>query len=179
MQRIFLIGYMGAGKTTMGKELSKRMKLTFIDLDYFIEGRFHKTVRQLFEEKGEETFREIERNTLLEVADFENVIISTGGGAPCFHQNMEFMNEKGTTVYLKATVEELAKRVSLSKNTRPILKGLSGTDLELFITDALKKRSHFYEQADIVFDAEMMDTETDIIALGKQLEKTLSGYKKG
>lgn len=178
MQRIFLIGYMGAGKTTMGKELSRRMGLSFIDLDHFIEGRFHKSVRQLFEEKGENAFREIERKSLLEVADFENVVISTGGGAPCFHQNMEFMNEKGTTVYLKATVEELARRVSLSKNTRPILMGLSGTDLELFIKDALKKRSYFYEQAEIIFDAEMMETETDIIALGKQLEYTLSNHKK-
>lgn len=178
MQRIFLIGYMGAGKTTMGKELSRRMGLSFIDLDHFIEGRYHKSVRQLFEEKGEDAFREIERNALLEVADFEDVIISTGGGAPCFHQNMDFMNEKGTTVYLKATVEELAKRVSLSKNTRPILMGLSGTGLELFIADALKKRNYFYEQAEIIFDAEMMETETDIIALGKQLESTLSNHKK-
>lgn len=178
MQRIFLIGYMGAGKTTMGKELSRRMGLSFIDLDHFIEGRYHKSVRQLFEEKGEDAFREIERNALLEIADFEDVVISTGGGAPCFHQNMEFMNEKGTTVYLKATVEELAKRVSLSKNTRPILMGLSDTDLELFITDALKKRSYFYEQAEITFDAEMMETEADIIALGKQLESTLSNHKK-
>lgn len=177
MQRIFLVGYMGAGKTTMGKALSGHMGLSFIDLDHFIENRYHKTVRQLFEEKGEDTFREIERNALLEVSDFEDVIISTGGGAPCFHGNMEFMKAKGITVYLKATPDELAKRVSLSKNTRPILMGLSGEELMLFITDALQKRCCFYEQADIIFDAELMETETDINTLAKQLESMLSGYK--
>ena len=100
MRRIFLIGYMGAGKTTMGKELSKQSGLSFIDLDHFMEGRYRKTVRQLFEEKGEETFRQIEKKALHEVADFENVVISTGGGTPCFFDNMAYMNSIGTTVYL-------------------------------------------------------------------------------
>jgi shikimate kinase len=92
MQRIFLIGFMGAGKTSIGKELSVKMKCTFIDLDLFIERRYHKTIRQIFEEKGEEVFREIEQKMLHEVAEFEDVVISTGGGTPCFHQNMMFMN---------------------------------------------------------------------------------------
>ena len=92
MKRVFLVGYMGAGKTTVGKELAKLAGLSFIDLDYYIEGRYHKAVSQIFAERGEEAFREIERNMLHEVAEFEDVLISTGGGAPCFFDNMEFMN---------------------------------------------------------------------------------------
>ena len=111
MRRIFLIGYMGAGKTTMGKELSKQSGLSFIDLDHFMEGRYRKTVRQLFEEKGEETFRQIEKKALHEVADFENVVISTGGGTPCFFDNMAYMNSIGTTVYLKASPQGLSERL--------------------------------------------------------------------
>ena len=111
MKRVFLVGYMGAGKTTVGKELAKLAGLSFIDLDYYIEGRYHKAVSQIFAERGEEAFREIERNMLHEVAEFEDVLISTGGGAPCFFDNMEFMNASGTTVYLKVSVEELAKRL--------------------------------------------------------------------
>lgn len=84
MKRIFLIGYMGAGKTTVGKVLSRQLELSFIDLDHYIEGRYHKTVGQLFAEKGEDAFRDIERRMLREVAAFEDVLVSTGGGAPCF-----------------------------------------------------------------------------------------------
>ena len=91
MKRIFLIGYMGAGKTTVGKVLSQQLGLSFIDLDHYIEGRYHKTVGQLFAERGEEAFRDIERRMLREVAAFENVLVSTGGGAPCFFDNIEFM----------------------------------------------------------------------------------------
>ena len=84
MTRIFLIGYMGAGKTTLGKAFAREMSLNFIDLDWFIEERFHKTVQQLFLERGEDGFRELERKMLHEVAEFEDVVVSTGGGTPCF-----------------------------------------------------------------------------------------------
>ena len=103
MQRIFLIGYMGVGKTTLGKALADRTGLSFIDLDLFIEGRYRKTIRQIFEAEGEEAFREIERKALHEVAEFEDIILSTGGGTPCFFDNMTYMNSVGTTVYLKAS----------------------------------------------------------------------------
>ena len=92
MVRIFLTGYMGAGKTTLGKAFARQMDIPFVDLDWYIEERFHKTVGELFTERGETGFRKLERNMLHEVAEFENVVISTGGGAPCFFDNMEFMN---------------------------------------------------------------------------------------
>ena len=109
MQRIFLIGYMGVGKTTLGKALADRTGLSFIDLDLFIEGRYRKTIRQIFEAEGEEAFREIERKALHEVAEFEDIILSTGGGTPCFFDNMTYMNRVGTTVYLKASPEALTR----------------------------------------------------------------------
>ena len=171
MKRIFLIGYMGAGKTTVGKDLAKLMGLSFIDLDCYIEGRYHKTVGQIFDEKGEEAFRDIERRMLHEVAMFEDVLISTGGGAPCFFDNMEFMNEMGTTVYLKVSVEELAKRLEVCKSTRPVLKGRSGDELVAFIAENLKKRTPHYMQASIVFDAEVMLTETDVHKISEALKE--------
>lgn len=173
MKRIFLIGYMGAGKTTVGKELSRRLGLTFIDLDCYIEGRYHKTVGQLFSERGEDAFREIERRMLREVAMFEDVLISTGGGAPCFFDNMEFMNATGSTVYLKVSVDELVNRLEVCKNTRPVLKGRSGGELKAFIEESLEKRNPFYTKASLVFDAEVMMTETDVHTISAALEKML------
>lgn len=173
MKRIFLIGYMGAGKTTVGKDLSKRLGLSFIDLDCYIEGRYLRTVSQLFAEKGEDAFREIERKMLHEVAMFEDVLISTGGGAPCFFDNMKFMNESGTTVYLQVSVEELAKRLEICKHTRPILQGHSGDSLVAFIAENLEKRNPYYTQASIVFDAEKMLTETDVNEISTALKKRL------
>jgi len=166
MQRIFLIGFMGAGKTTIGKELASLMKLSFVDLDLFIENRHHKTIREIFEEKGEDAFREMEQKALYEVAEFEDVVISTGGGTPCFYQNMLFMNEKGTTVYLKVSIDELIKRISLNKSARPVLKDYSDNKLKLFVEEIIAKRSPAYEQAQIIFHSE----NQDILALCKQLE---------
>ncbi|MCD7913988.1 MAG: shikimate kinase [Tannerellaceae bacterium] len=171
MKRIFLIGYMGAGKTTVGKDLSERMGLSFIDLDSYIESRYHKTVRQIFEEKGEEAFRKIERTVLQGVALFENVIVSTGGGAPAYYDNMEFMNRKGTTVYLQVSVEELANRLEVCKHTRPVLKNHSGKELKAFIAENLRKREPFYKKATVIFDAENMLSETDVQNISQALEK--------
>ena len=161
MQRVFLIGFMGAGKTSTGKELSAKMKCSFIDLDLFIERRYHKNIRQIFEEKGEEYFREIECKALREVAEFEDVVISTGGGTPCFHHNMMFMNKLGTTVYLKVSNEELVRRINLNKNARPLLKDFSGDQLSRFVEETLAKRRPFYEQAQIIFAAEMQTVAMD------------------
>lgn len=173
MKRIFLIGYMGAGKTTVGKVLSRQLELSFIDLDHYIEARFHKTVGQLFAEKGEEAFRDIERRMLREVAMFEDVLVSTGGGAPCFFDNMEFMNGVGQTVYLKVSVDELANRLELCKTTRPVLKGRSGDELRAFIGESLEKREPFYRKATVVFDAEEMMTDQDVSNIAKALAEML------
>ena len=133
MIRIFLTGYMGAGKTTLGKAFARKMNIPFIDLDWYIEERFHKTVGELFTERGEAGFRELERNMLHEVAEFENVVISTGGGAPCFFDNMEFMNRAGKTVFLDVHPDVLFRRLRVAKQQRPILQGKEDDELKTFI----------------------------------------------
>lgn len=173
MRRVFLIGYMGAGKTTLGKELSRRAGLSFIDLDYYIEGRYRQTVSQLFAERGEAGFREIERNLLHEVGAFEDVLVSTGGGTPCFFDNMDFMLGQGTTVYLRVPVDELAARLEIGKHSRPVLRGRSGEELRAFIAKSLAEREPFYMRASILFDAERMTTESDVRTLADALLKMI------
>lgn len=164
---------MGAGKTTVGRALSKRTGLSFIDLDYYIEGRYRKTVSQIFAEKGEEGFRKIERNLLHEVAAFEDVLVSTGGGTPCFFDNMDYMNACGATIYLKVSVEELARRLEVCKRTRPVLRGRSGEELRDFIAESLDRREPYYGKASVVFDAERMLTESDVRGITDALVKII------
>ncbi|GHV20402.1 shikimate kinase [Bacteroidia bacterium] len=153
---------MGSGKTTIGKLLAKRAGLQFVDLDLFIENRHHKSVRQLFSEKGESGFREIERRALEEVSGFEDIVISTGGGAPCFFDNMTLMNQLGFTIYLKVSESELANRLNYMKHNRPLIKDKNEDELRVFISESLRKREIFYNQAKLMFDAEQLLDETDV-----------------
>ena len=129
MVRIVLLGFMGAGKTTVGHQLAASLGVPFYDLDWYIQMRFHRTVEQLFEERGEEGFREIEHNMLHEVAEFENVVLSSGGGTPCFFDNMEYLNSNSETVYLKAEPEVLAMHLKMGKVVRPLIKGKTEEEL--------------------------------------------------
>ncbi|WP_029902019.1 shikimate kinase [Prevotella sp. 10(H)] len=173
MKRIFLIGYMGAGKTTAGRELAKVLNLDFIDLDHFIQARFQKTVSQLFQEVGENEFRNIERNMLKEVGEFENVVISTGGGTPCFFDNMSYMNNAGTTVYLKATPEALASRLNTCKDKRPLIKDKNEEELYQFVVESLEKRNPYYSQAQIIFETEELVNREDVNTYIQQLIEKL------
>ena len=145
--RIFLIGYMGCGKSTMGRKLSKELEVTFIDLDKYIEEKYFKTIPQIFAEEGEEAFRKKERASLREVAEFDSVIVATGGGAPCFFDNMDLMNKAGLCVFLDVDTEELANRLIHSKTERPLIKGKSPDELVAFIDGMMQKRRPFYEKA--------------------------------
>lgn len=162
MIRIFLIGYMGAGKTTLGKAFARELGLTFIDLDWYIEERFHKTVQRIFEERSEEGFRELERNMLHEVSDFENVIISTGGGTPCFFDNMEYMNTQGETVFLSVDPTVLFRRLRVAKQQRPLLAEKTDEELMEFIGSALEKRMPHYSKARHIFCAEELEDKQQI-----------------
>ena len=168
MTRIILIGYMGAGKTTIGKALSKELGIIFYDLDWYIESRMRKTVSEIFAERGEEGFRKIEYNMLHEVAEFEDVIISCGGGTPCFFDNMDYLNQQGLTVYLKAEPEVLYKHLRMAKVERPLLKGKSKEELLTFIKEQLEKREPFYTKARYTLDVSLMDNYEKIkISVGK------------
>ena len=158
MQRIIIIGYMGAGKTTVGKALAKAMGLTFYDLDWYIESRMRKTVKEIFDESGEEGFRRIEHNMLHEVAEFEDVVVSCGGGTPCFFDNMEYMNRQGDTLYLKASPDVLFGHLRMGKSVRPLLLGKTPEQVKDFIGKQLKQREPFYSQARHTLDVSLMDS---------------------
>lgn len=162
MTRIFLTGYMGAGKTTLGRALAEEIGIPFIDLDHYIEKRYCKTIAQLFAEKGEDGFRDIERRMLHEVGDFEDVIISTGGGTPCFFDNIEYMNSQGTTVYLDVPVERLFIRLCIARNKRPLIKDKNDDELMAFITEQLAKRAPHYRKAQYTFKADKLEDTTQV-----------------
>ena len=157
MKRIILIGYMGSGKTTVGKALSKETGMMCYDLDWYIESRMHKTVSQIFAEKGEEAFRQLEYNMLHEVAEFEDVIISCGGGTPCFFDNIDYLNQQGDVVYLKATPEVLYRHLLMAKVERPLLKNKTSEELTAYITEHLKEREPFYQKARYTLDVSVLD----------------------
>lgn len=159
---IILIGYMGAGKTTLGKALADRLGHMFYDLDWYIENRMHRTVQQLFDERGEEGFRLVEHNMLHEVAEFEDVVLSCGGGTPCYFDNMDYMNSRGTTVYLKASADVLFNHLHMGRSVRPLLVGKSEEELMEFITEQLKKREPFYNKAKKIFNVSLLDNRHKI-----------------
>jgi shikimate kinase len=168
MTRIFLIGYMGAGKTTLGRALAKELKIEFIDLDNYIEERLCKSISQIFAEKGEEGFREIERRMLHEAGEFENVVISTGGGTPCFFDNIEYMNRQGATVFLDVPVERLFIRLSIARKKRPLIMGKSDEELRCFIAEQLAKRLPHYSKAKQKFTADRLEDVKQIEASVKE-----------
>lgn len=153
---------MAAGKTTLGKALAKDLGLQFIDLDHYIENRYHCTVAQLFAERGEEAFRRIERNMLHEVAEFEDVIIATGGGTPCFFDNMDYMNTKGTTVFLEAAVETIYTRLTIARIQRPLVAGKTADELRQYISDALQQRMSHYSRAAYTFQADRLENISQV-----------------
>lgn len=162
MIRVILIGYMGAGKTTIGKSLAKSLKLPFYDTDRYIEERYRRTVPQLFEERGEDGFRVIERRVLHEVAEFEDIVIAAGGGTPCFSDNMDYMNAQAQTVYLKASAEVLFQHLKMGKSERPLLKNKTEDEMKQFICDSLSAREPFYNKAKYTFNVNLLDNRDKI-----------------
>ena len=174
MKSIIIIGYMGAGKTTVGKALAKELGVMFYDLDWYIESRMRKTVKQIFEEMGEEGFRHIEHNMLHEVAEFENVVVSCGGGTPCFFDNMDYMNQAGETIYLKASHETLHAHLKMGKGVRPLLLNKTPEEVDVFIREQLKQREPFYEKAKHIIDVNVMDNFDKINNTVQQIRNLLN-----
>lgn len=171
MKCIILVGYMCAGKTTVGKALAKELGRTFYDLDWYVEERFHKKVSQIFAEEGEARFRDLERRMLHEVAEFENIVLSCGGGTPCHFDNMDYMNSVAETYYLKATPETLIRHIAISRGERPLLKGKSPDELREFVSAQLAEREPYYEKAQHIVDINVLDSFDkikDIVSLIKQ-----------
>lgn len=165
--RIYLIGYMGSGKSHLGRRFSKHLGLQFIDMDHYIEERNYKTIPQIFADEGESGFRIKERKALEELTEFTDVVIATGGGAPCFFDNIDLMNKSGKTIYLNINPAILADRLLKSKTERPLIHGKSKDELVTFIDETLTKRNEFYKQAKY----QITEPDIDLNFLMKLLEK--------
>lgn len=158
--KIFLIGFMGCGKSTLGKKLAAKMGYDFIDLDHQLEKEVGTTVGLYFAEHGETAFREQEKKTLQNYAYPANVVVATGGGAPCYFDNMEWMNENGTTVYISLSPLALAKRLESGKDKRPLLKDLDEAQVLSFIEGKLSEREAFYQRAAIIANGISLTADT-------------------
>lgn len=178
MQPIFLIGYMGCGKSTMGRAVSQLTGVSFIDLDNYIEGRYHMSVKEIFAKHGEEGFRDIERRMLQEVADFEDVIVACGGGTPCFFDNMEYMNAHGTTVFLNTPIPRLHSRLMRGRHKRPLIANKSEEELLEFIKKALADRWEHYAKAQIEFSSERLESREEIENTAREFIELLSIFLK-
>jgi len=159
--KIFLIGFMGSGKTHWGKILSRQTNLPYFDLDEVIVTSEKKTVQQIFHDEGEEYFRVKEQEVLTALAeDHDDVIISTGGGTPCFFNNIDFMRQQGKVVWLNTSVDTLLERLLKQKHSRPLLKNISDSELKSYIIKKLQDRKMYYEQAHVMLHEEIITTES-------------------
>ncbi len=145
--RIYLIGYMGSGKSSMGNKLATRLGYSFLDLDNVIELEQKQSINEIFSEKGEEAFRAIEQLALHQTFKMNNVVISTGGGTAVFFDNMALMKENGLCIYLKANSDVLVSRLIHNQHLRPLIAKLNQEELNIFISNQLSERFPYYEKA--------------------------------
>ena len=143
---------MGSGKTTVGKRIALRLNYSFIDMDRVIENEAGMPINRIFDEKGEDEFRRIEHELVLKISKMKKVVVSTGGGVPCFFDNMEIINNNGISIYLKMTPEDLLKRLKGSKYERPLIRDLSTAELADYITEKLREREPYYLRSKHVVD---------------------------
>lgn len=159
---IFIVGYMASGKTTFGKALARKAGMQHIDLDFYIEQRYHSTIREIFASKGEAEFRRIEAFVLREVGEMEDVIISCGGGTPCFGDNMDYMNSRGVTVCLTASDDVIADRIIQAGNKRPLMAGKSREEILETIGNHMQVRAPFYGKAKIIISGDLLENKSQI-----------------
>ncbi len=160
MKRIILIGFMGAGKTTLGKKVAKSMGLPFIDSDRAIEEHFHKSIGEIFTENGESYFRTLETEFINSLKMKNDFVLATGGGMPCFDKNMDLLNDLGTTFYLERSPKELAHRLFNAKSRRPLIDGMEENELVSFIEDKLSLREDYYRAASVILTREDQNVES-------------------
>lgn len=169
--RIFIIGFMASGKSTVGKKLANKLNLPFIDLDKFIENKHNTSIRSFIYTYGEDEFRKIEKEALeLVLNDNENAVISTGGGTACFFNNIQLMNSSGITIYLEVDAPVLVNRLMNSKTDRPLVWGKTKSDLSEYANKLLEKRKPFYNQAKLIIKGKDLIVN-DII---KQIEANIN-----
>jgi shikimate kinase len=166
---VYLIGYMGSGKTTVGKKLSRVLAYDFLDLDQQIENVIGQSIAEFFEQNGEESFREIERKELHKTFQLQNTVVSLGGGTPCFFDNLDHINQHGKSVYLKLSAVSLASRLQQSKTPRPLIKDLSDGELFEFVQQQLGERERFYNRTHLLIKGENLKVH-ELASMLKELE---------
>ena len=165
--RIYLMGFMGSGKSALGAKLARRIDYQFLDLDALIVEREGQPVSGIFSTQGEAYFRKIETETLMETGSMKQTLIALGGGTPCYHHNMDWISGNGYSIYLNISVETLLGRLRRKRPGRPLLEALNDEELRDYIQDTLESRRPFYERADWVFEAE-----------GKSPEETEAAFRQ-
>lgn len=165
MSRIFLIGFPGCGKSTYGKKLSAKLHLSFIDLDTAFEQKYRISVEDFFAKYGEDAYRLCEHEVLLNAVENDDVLISCGGGTPCFFNHIDLMKGKGVVVYLQMSVASIVNRLTHAKRVRPLVKNLSPAGLEQYVSENMKIRGPIYEQAHLSVKAESPDVEVLAVQL--------------
>ncbi|WP_439505613.1 shikimate kinase [Sediminibacterium sp.] len=155
--KIFLLGMMGSGKSFWKKSLSAKLKTGGYDLDQIIESVEEKTISEIFEEEGEAAFRKIEANLLRWFAEKKSFVLATGGGTPCFHHNIEWMNQQGITIWLDTPLNILTERLLNEMDHRPLISKLTPDKLQLFLQDKLLERTPYYQQAKIKVAEDQLD----------------------
>lgn len=154
---IYLTGYMGSGKTTAGLKLAVKLGYTFADLDVMIENRFRISISQFFEKYGEAAFRKAEREVLMETTSFTDTVIATGGGTPCYLDNMDLINLNGISVYIKMPESAILQRLTNAKKKRPLLAGKSDEEIRAFISRQMAVREPYYMKSCLVTDGIDLD----------------------
>jgi shikimate kinase len=150
---------MASGKSNLGRQLAEKLGFSFIDLDYVFEERFRISVLDFFEKYDEAGFRKIEQSLLHETTTFNNVVISTGGGTPCYFDNMHLIKKSGISLYLHWTIPTLVERLKHVKRKRPLLKDIPAEELQDKVTKHLTEREFYYNQADYTIDMDNLDWE--------------------
>jgi shikimate kinase len=169
IRRVYVIGFMGSGKSTASKKLAAALGWQFVDLDREIELKAGKSIREIFTSSGEEYFRALEEKTLLNLKTGSDSIISTGGGTPCYGENMDFMIKTGLVVYLSMTPSQLKSRLEGNAASRPLIKDLQETELLHYISDKLAEREKYYTRATIIVDG----FDVDIKALSDLIKNSI------
>jgi shikimate kinase len=158
--KIFLLGFMGSGKTHWGLQLSKKLSIPFYDLDEQIVSHEGKSINEIFEMQGEEYFRRLETETLHIITEsHESLIMACGGGTPCYFNNIEYMNQSGTTVWLDTPIQVLFERLLKGKVHRPLLKNLSDEQVKAFIIKKFSDRKIYYEQASVIMEEQPVELD--------------------
>lgn len=172
-RRIFLIGFMGSGKTTHGKKIARMIDYNFVDMDEWIVRKEGKSVADIFRDNGEPYFRQKESEAIRELMIMERVVIATGGGAPCHGENLQMMKEAGLVVYLQFSPSGLLSRLMKSKNERPLLAGKNKAEMLATIEELLGTREAYYKQAQMIIDGVKASDESVVNAIQRWSENSL------